>query len=123
MVSKISIKILVKFFPQSLRRKFFNTEAVAQRSSVKKVFLEISQNSQKNICARDSFLIKLQACIRPITLLKKRLWHSYFPVNFLKFLRTPFFIEHLWWLFLLTDNSTFVNIKQYLLLNLIYIIA
>ena len=36
-------------------------EAVAQRYSVKKVFLEISQNSQENTCARDSFLIKLQA--------------------------------------------------------------
>ena len=29
--------------------------------SVKKVFLEISQNSQENTCARVSFLIKLQA--------------------------------------------------------------
>ena len=27
---------------------------------------------------------------RPATLLKKRLWHSCFPVNFAKFLRTPF---------------------------------
>ena len=27
-----------------------------------KVFLEISQNSQENTCARVSFLIKLQAC-------------------------------------------------------------
>ena len=33
-----------------------------QRCSMKKVFLEISQNSQKNTCARASFLIKLQAC-------------------------------------------------------------
>ena len=31
-----------------------NTEAVAQRCSVKKVFLEISQNSQENTYARDS---------------------------------------------------------------------
>ena len=38
-------------------------EAVAQRCSVKMVFLEIPQNSQKNTCARVSFLIKLQeAC-------------------------------------------------------------
>ena len=36
------------------------TEGVAQRCSVKKVFLEISQNSQENTCARVSFLIKLQ---------------------------------------------------------------
>ena len=34
------------------------TEAVAKRCSVKKVFLEISQNSQENTCVRDSFLIK-----------------------------------------------------------------
>ena len=31
------------------------------RYSVKKVFLEIAQNSQENTCARASFLIKLQA--------------------------------------------------------------
>ena len=37
------------------------TEAVAQRCSIKKVFLKISQNSQENTCARVSFLIKLQA--------------------------------------------------------------
>ena len=35
-------------------------QAVARRCSVKKVFLEISQNLQENTCARDSFLIKLQ---------------------------------------------------------------
>ena len=35
-------------------------EAVAQRCSVKKVFLEVSQNSQENICASVSSLIKLQ---------------------------------------------------------------
>ena len=26
----------------------------------------------------------------PVTLLKKRLWNRYFPVNFAKFLRTPY---------------------------------
>ena len=35
-----------------------NPEAVAQRCSVKKLFLEFSQNSQENACARVSFLIK-----------------------------------------------------------------
>ena len=39
----------------------FYPEAVVQRCSVKKVFLEVSQNSQENTCARVSFLIKLQA--------------------------------------------------------------
>ena len=37
------------------------SEAVAQRCSVKKLFLKISQNSQENTCARFSFLKKLQA--------------------------------------------------------------
>ena len=42
--------------------------------------------------------------LSPATLFKKRLWHRCFPVNFAKFLRTPFFTEHLWWL-LLKDLS------------------
>ena len=36
-------------------------EAVVKTCSVKKVFLEISRNSQEITCARASFLIKLQA--------------------------------------------------------------
>ena len=68
-----------------------------QRCSLKKLFLEISQNPQENTCARDSFLIKLQASgLRPANLLKKRLWHCCFPVYFVKFLRTLFFKEHPW---------------------------
>ena len=37
-----------------------SAEAVVWRCSVKKVFLEISQNSQKNTCAKVFYLIKLQ---------------------------------------------------------------
>ena len=41
------------------------------------------------------------AGLRATTLLRKSLWHrECFPVNFVKFLRTPFFIEQLWWLLL-----------------------
>ena len=36
----------------------------------------------------------------PATLLKKRLCYRCFPVNFVKFLRTPFLKEHLQWLLL-----------------------
>ena len=55
------------------------------------MFLGILQNQQENTCARVSFLIKLKAWVlmRAI-LLKKRFWHRYFPVNFPKFLKTPF---------------------------------
>ena len=49
----------------------------------KQVFLEISQNSQENTCARVSFLTK------SATLLKKRLWHTSFPVTYANFLSTP----------------------------------
>ena len=41
--------------------------------------------------------------LRPATLLKKRLWHRYFPVNFAKLLRTPSLTEHLRWLLLMID--------------------
>ena len=38
----------------------------------------------------------------PATLFKKRLQYRCFSVNFARFLRTPFFTEHLWWLLLKT---------------------
>ena len=111
--------------------KFFNSsliygEAIVQRCSVKKVFLEISKNSQENTCARVSFLIKLQAFgLRPATLLKKRLWYTCFPVNFVKFLRAPFFIEHLWWLVLFmlriskfSDAATGGVLQKYMFLKI-----
>ena len=45
------------------------------------------------------FFIKV-AGLRPVTLFKKRFWHRCFSVNFAKFLRAPFFMEHLRWLIL-----------------------
>ena len=56
-----------------------------QRCSVKKLFLETSQNSQEKTCAR-AFFNKVAGL---------RLCHRCFPVNFIKFLRTTFFIKHL----------------------------
>ena len=45
---------------------------------------------------------KIHQCqsLWPATLLKERLWHRCFPVNFEKFLRTPFLTEHIRWLLL-----------------------
>ena len=65
----------------------------------KKVFLEILQYSQENKHLRQSIFNKV-AGLRPATLSKKRPWHRCFPVNFVKFLRTSFLTEHLWWLLL-----------------------
>ena len=53
-------------------------EAATRGVLRKKVFLEISQNSQENTCTKVSFL------------LRKILWHSCFAVNFVKFLRKAF---------------------------------
>ena len=68
------------------KKMFVMIETVTQKSSVKEVFLEISQNSQENTCVRVLFLIK------------KRLRYRCFPVNFAKFLITLFLMEHLWWM-------------------------
>ena len=70
---------------------FPRQEVVVQTCFVKKVFLEISH--------------------RPTTLLKNRLWHRCFRVNFVKFLRTAFFIEYLWRILSgALFGETFVNV-------------
>ena len=79
-----------------------------QRCSVnKKVFLEISQNYQEN------------TCLRPATLLKKRLWHRCFPVNFVKFLRTPFLQNTSGWLLLFFFSQTEYQAKKSWALNIL----
>ena len=65
----------------------------------KGVLKDFTKFTEKHLC-QSLFLSKV-AGLRPVTLLKKRLWHRCFPVNYPKFLRTPFFTEHLWWLLLL----------------------
>ena len=65
------------------RLAYFTEEATG--AVLKKVFLKSLQNSQEKICARVSFLIKLQASA----------WHRCFSVKFAKFSRTSFCIEHL----------------------------
>ena len=67
---------------RTLPNIFDGVEVVVQGCSVKQVFLEIPQKSHENTCARVSFLITLQT-------------------SGLKFLRTPFYTEHLWWLLLM----------------------
>ena len=69
---------------QQQRLKVKMNSVACYRWSVKKVFLEISQNSQENTCAR--------VC---------------FPANFGKFLRTPFFKEHPWWLLLMLVQQNY----------------
>ena len=62
-LSKIAVKWCFKF-----------SEAATRGVLCQKVFLEISQNSQENTCARVTFERLAQV----------------FPVNFVEFVRTPF---------------------------------
>ena len=70
----------------------------------------------KHLC--QSLLFNKVAGLRPASLLKKRLWHWCFPVNFAKFLRTPFLIENLRWLLVFAGNNflqilSFPHVKSY----------
>ena len=90
----LHVDLLTRFITKKFRLNPEWTEAVVRRCSVKKMSLEIFQDSQENTCARVSFFNKV-ACLSPATLLKKSLWYRCLPVNFAKFLRTHFFTEHL----------------------------
>ena len=66
-------------------------EEVVQGCSVKKgVLRNFTKFSGKRLC-QSLFFNKVVGL---------RLLHRCFPVNFVKFLRTPFYIEHIWWLLL-----------------------
>ena len=62
------------------------------------VFRNFAKFTGKHLC-QSLFFIKV-AGLRPVTILKKRLWHRCFLVNFANILRTLIFIEHLRWLLL-----------------------
>ena len=64
----------------------------------KGVLRNFAKFTGKYLC--QSLFFNKVADVRLETLLKKRLAHRRFPVNFVKFLRAPFFTEHLWWLLL-----------------------
>ena len=80
--------ILPYFFRSSHRR----------RSAKKVVLRSFAKFIGKQLC--QSLFFNKVAGLRLATVLKKRLWHRCFPLNFAKFLRTPFFIENLRWLLL-----------------------
>ena len=76
--------------------------AATSRSSRQEVFYKkcVLRNfpkfTRKDLC--QSLFFNKVAGLMPATLLKKRLWHKCFPVNFAKFLRISFLTEHLRWL-------------------------
>ena len=66
-----------------------STEAVGQRCSLKKLFIEISPNSYQNTCARVSFFIKLQASI--CNFIKKETSAQVFLFEFCKIFKNTYF--------------------------------
>ena len=60
---------------------------------IKGALRNFAKLTEKHLC-QSLFFNKL-AALSPATLLKKSLRYRCFPVNFAKFLRTPFIIEHL----------------------------
>ena len=74
-----------------------------QRCSVRKsVLRDFAKFAGKHLC--QSLFFNKDAGLRLATLLKKILWHRCFPVNFTKFLRTPFLQNTSWRLLL--DRQT-----------------
>ena len=69
----------------------------------------------KHLC--QSLFFNKVAGLRSATLLKKRLWHRCFPVNFAKFLKTPFSHNTSGRLLLLLHCSGKKNAVDYLVLS------
>ena len=76
-----------------------------------KLFLELSQNSQKNICARVSFLIiRLQAST--YNFIKKETLAQVFSCEFDKMSKNIFFTEHLRWLLLMLRDRLQISLPM-----------
>ena len=95
-----SLELILKaYFPQN------SLQSPRGGCSIKKVFLNISQNSQENSCARISFLIKLQA-LKLTTeftnhycnFIKKDTLARVSSCEFCEIFKNTFLIEYLWWM-------------------------
>ena len=74
---------------QKIRSNHNNNGSTQPRCSMKKgVLRNFTKFTEKHLC-QGLFFNKV-AGLRSPTLFKGRLWHRCFPVNFAKFLRTPF---------------------------------
>ena len=83
-----------------MMKLFYDTDRSSrQEVFCKKGFLRNFEKFTGKHLFQSGFFNKV-AGLRPATLLEKRFWHKCFPVNFAKFLRTPFLTENLRWLLL-----------------------
>ena len=97
---------------QAVLSEQIETNRVLSRSSCSEVFCKkgvlrnFAKFTGKHLC--QSLFFNKVAGLRPAILLKERLWHRCFPVNFAKFLRAPFLTERVRWLLLymyITSNN------------------
>ena len=95
----LSVEIMCQQWDPGVKFTGMNYRSSHRMCSVRKgVLRNFPKITGKHLC--QSLFFNKVAGLRPAPLLKKRLWHRCFPVNFEKFLRTPFYIEHLWWMLL-----------------------
>ena len=87
-----------KYTVQSGKWSAIRYQSETNRFCKKGVLKDIAKFTGEQLHQR-LFLNKV-AGLRPATLFKKRLWHRCFPVNFAKFLRTPFSQNTSWRLLL-----------------------
>ena len=94
---------LIISFSKSITSKFQkqSLEVFCKNGVLKK----FARFTGKYLC--QSLLFNKVVGHRPATLSKRRLWQRYFLVNFPKFLRPAFFLEHLRWLFLKFKRKQF----------------
>ena len=78
-----------EMFALEFLRVFYCTfrSSLSEMFCKKGVLRNTAKFTGKHLCK--SLFFNKVAGMRPATLLKKRLWHRSFPVNFAKFLRTP----------------------------------
>ena len=87
-------------FSLTIPRKSAQIQKPTKNQSICKqdVLRNFAKFTVKQLC--HSLFFNKAAGLKSAILLNKRLWYRYFPVNFAKFLRTPFLIKHLRWLLL-----------------------
>ena len=107
-VSYFHIWVLILLLNENGTKKLVQyPKSVVRRCTIKKVFLEISQNSQENTCARVCVLIKLQAWV--CNLFKKETLALVFSCEFCEISKNNFFTEHLRWLLLKPPSSLMIR--------------
>ena len=99
MIGKTAIELIKKWSLSNFM--YLNRRSRPDVFFKKDVFTNSAKFRGKHLC--QSLFFNKVSDRRPATLLKKRLWHRCFPVNFAKFLRIPFLTGHLWWLLLFKE--------------------